>query len=439
MSFQSNTPKITVIDSLMGKGKSTAAISYINENPDKNFVVVLPTRSECLRYADALDRDAVVPHTETSTGKETLLTVFNEAVAQGKSVITTHALLKRWDDMSIRELRGKDYTLILDEVLDVVEPFRITSKDYHTLIAGGVVSEEVDTVTGLKRVILQDGDYLGKHESFIQQVARGNMVRVRDDFCIWLTGPQRLLAFDEVFILTYNFQGSVMAAWLKLNKLSYEMKSVENGQFSDYKPESGYSFRHLIDIVQDSSLNSAWKRNNALSVNGLKKARSERMKRLKNDIRKFYDRHGATNPHFNMWTCPQEFKPKLQRSPFGYIGGRVSQNQLRRMSAEERVMRDTHVAVNMRATNLYRHKKYLAYAYNVFPNPALTKLFHECGIPFDQDQYALNEFVQWIWRSRVRVSEKVSVYVPSKRMRDLLTNWLNTDNTLELKEVCQAV
>ncbi|MEW8192082.1 MAG: hypothetical protein AB2793_00110, partial [Candidatus Thiodiazotropha sp.] len=330
------------------------------------------------------------------------------------------------------------YTLILDEVLDVVEPFRITSKDYHTLIAGGVVSEEIDTTTGLKRIILQDGDYLGKHESFIQQVARGNMVRIRDDICVWLTGPKRLLAFDEAFILTYNFQGSVMAAWLKLNKLSYEMKSVENGQFSDYKPESGYSFRHLIDIVQDSSLNSIGRRHNALSVNDLKKARSERVKRLKNDIRKFYDRHDATDPHLNMWTCPKEFKPKLQKSPFGYIGGRVSQNQLRRMSAEERVMRDTHVAVNMRATNLYRQKKYLAYAYNVFPNPALTKLFHECGIPFDQDQYALNEFVQWIWRSRVRMGKTVVLYVPSKRMRNLLRDWLDSNDITELAGVYQA-
>ncbi|MEW8508984.1 MAG: hypothetical protein AB2598_20040 [Candidatus Thiodiazotropha sp.] len=438
MSFQSNTHKITVIDSLMGKGKSTAAISYINENPDKNFVVVLPTRAECLRYAEALDRDAVVPHTETSTGKETLLTVFNEAVSQGKSVITTHALLKRWDDMSIRELRGKDYTLILDEVLDVVKPFRITSKDYYTLITSDVVSEDVDTVTGLKHIILQDADYRGKHDDFIQQVAKGNMVRVQDDICVWLTGPQRLLAFDDVFILTYNFQGSVMAAWLKLNKLSYEMKSVDGGQFVTYKPESGFSFRHLIDIVQDSSLNSIGKRHHALSVNDLKKAKSERMKRLKNDIRKFFDRHGAMDPHLNMWTCPQEFKPKLQKSPFGYIGGRVSRNQLKKMSAEERVSRDTHVAVNTKATNLYRHKKYLAYAYNVFPNPALTKLFKECGIHFDQDQYALNEFVQWVWRSRVRIGEKVVIYAPSKRMRDLLRDWLNSNNITELAEVYQA-
>lgn len=37
-----------------------------------------------------------------------------------------------------------------------------------------------------------------------------------------------------------------------------------------------------------------------------------------------------------------------------------------------------------------------------------------------------------------RVGEKVVIYVPSKRMRDLLTTWLNTENILELKEVGQA-
>lgn len=433
-----STPKITVIDSLMGRGKSTAAISYINDNPDKNFVVVLPTRSECLRYADALDRTAVVPHTEDQAGKETLLSVFNEAVSQGKSVITTHALLKRWDDTSIRELRGKDYILILDEVLDVVEPFKITSHDYHTLVAGGVVSEEEDEISGLKRVVLLNNDYTGKHASFIQQVSRGNMVRVQDAVCVWLTDPQRLLAFDEVFILTYNFQGSVMAAWLKLNKLSYEMRSIEDGLFVDYKPEYGYSFRHLIDIVQDNSLNSIGSRRNALSVSDLSKAKPERMKKLKNCLRKFYVRNKAVDPDLNMWTCPLEFKPKLQYSPFGYIGGRVSKNQLKKMTAEERVNRDTHVTVNMKATNLYKHKRYLAYAYNVFPNPSLTKLLSECGVSFNQEQYALNELVQWVWRSRVRVGEKISLYIPSKRMRNLLIDWLNTESPADINTAQQA-
>ena len=32
--------------------------------------------------------------------------------------------------------------------------------------------------------------------------------------------------------------------------------------------------------------------------------------------------------------------------------------------------------------------------------------------------------IQWIWRSAIRDGKEVWVYVPSRRMRDLLRQWL---------------
>lgn len=32
--------------------------------------------------------------------------------------------------------------------------------------------------------------------------------------------------------------------------------------------------------------------------------------------------------------------------------------------------------------------------------------------------------IQWIWRSAIRNGEEISLYLPSKRMRDLLTEWI---------------
>ena len=39
--------------------------------------------------------------------------------------------------------------------------------------------------------------------------------------------------------------------------------------------------------------------------------------------------------------------------------------------------------------------------------------------------FALSEMLQWIWRSRIRQGESINIYVPSKRMRNLLLDWLN--------------
>lgn len=42
----------------------------------------------------------------------------------------------------------------------------------------------------------------------------------------------------------------------------------------------------------------------------------------------------------------------------------------------------------------------------------------------DEDAYALSEMLQWIWRSSIRDGKPINIYIPSKRMRTLLMNWL---------------
>lgn len=417
---------ITVVDSVMGKGKSSAAIEYINEHEELNFVVVTLTQAECQRYAEGIEREVIVPHLDRSDHHDTLVETFIEAIDQGKTVVTTHALLKRWDEASVCALKGKDYVLILDEVLDVVQPFQITKQDYHNLVAGGTVSQALEADTGLNKVVLEDAEYEGKHAQFIDQVRKGNVYRVKDDFCIWLTSPTKLTPFNEVYILTYNFEGSVMAAWLKLNGLDYSLQSVTpDRQFGPYQPDTGVPFDHLITIVRDPGLNDIGKRASSLSKTWYEKSPRDRLERLRNATRAFFRRYDAEDPQFNMWSTYKDHRMKIQYSPFGFIRGKVSKNQMKHMTAEERAERDTFVSFNMKATNVYGHKACLAYLVNVYANPSLTRLFSECGLEFDEEQYALNELIQWIWRSRIRRGESVLVYIPSKRMRSLLDDWLS--------------
>jgi hypothetical protein len=42
----------------------------------------------------------------------------------------------------------------------------------------------------------------------------------------------------------------------------------------------------------------------------------------------------------------------------------------------------------------------------------------------DKEAYALSEMVQWIWRSAIRKGEDIWIYIPSRRMRTLLQDWL---------------
>ena len=74
--------------------------------------------------------------------------------------------------------------------------------------------------------------------------------------------------------------------------------------------------------------------------------------------------------------------------------------------------------------NQYRTKKTLAYLINDFENPYIVQWFAEHKVTLDQDAIALSQMVQWIWRSQIREGKPINLYLPSKRMRKLLTDWL---------------
>ena len=75
-------------------------------------------------------------------------------------------------------------------------------------------------------------------------------------------------------------------------------------------------------------------------------------------------------------------------------------------------------------TNEYRETYILAYCTNRFVKPTLIQFFSKKEIYINQDEYALSEMLQWIWRSRIRDGKPIHIYIPSKRMRDLLTQYL---------------
>lgn len=110
----------------------------------------------------------------------------------------------------------------------------------------------------------------------------------------------------------------------------------------------------------------------------------------------------------NMWTTYKDFKGKV--SGVGYTKGYVS--------------------VNERSTNKYQNKVVLVYTVNRFLNPVLDGYFKSRNIEVNQDMFALSELIQWIWRSAIRNNQSIDIYIPSERMRSILTSWLNDEISL---------
>ena len=68
---------------------------------------------------------------------------------------------------------------------------------------------------------------------------------------------------------------------------------------------------------------------------------------------------------------------------------------------------------------------------NRYINPALKINFKTVGLCINEEQFALSEMIQFIWRSAIRDDKEIYLYIPSRRMRFLLQKWLGyTDDKI---------
>jgi hypothetical protein len=60
-------------------------------------------------------------------------------------------------------------------------------------------------------------------------------------------------------------------------------------------------------------------------------------------------------------------------------------------------------------------------------NPIEERFFSEHNIKVDEELLALSDLLQWIFRSSIREGKPINIYIPSKRMRELLIKWINNE------------
>mgnify|MGYP002240370145 CR=1 FL=1 len=122
---------IEVIDSIMGSGKSTWMINYINSHPEQQYLIVVPYLSEVSRYETTLKNFKGFQPKNRPGGK---ISDFKELVASGKNIITTHALIKNIDRECLDLLKVQNYSLVLDESMQVIEEYPIPQSDLKIIL-----------------------------------------------------------------------------------------------------------------------------------------------------------------------------------------------------------------------------------------------------------------------------------------------------------------
>ena len=387
---------VTVVDSIMGSGKTSWSIKFINESKDRNFLYITPFLDEIDRIVSSTEKDFVSPQNRGSGKLENL----NELLSRQEDIAATHELFKHLDEPSKAAIRAGGYTLILDEVLNVLQPLNFKKCDFKILMDSGCI-----TVDKSNYVVWNPDKHLYDtvFNTFKELAENHQVVCLNEILLLWVYPPEIFSLFDEVYVLTYLFDASILKYYFDTYSICYETKSIKDGQMVEYYEPDTAAYADLIDIYEGVMNTNFSNKSNSLSKTWFQITKSrEDIKRLGKNVRNYIRNVNKAKQEEVMWTTYKDYKSKLQGK--GYTKAFVS--------------------CNCRATNMYAETHVLAYCVNIFVHPSVIQFFAERGIAVNQEKYALSEMLQWIWRSRIRNGKPVSIYIPSERMRTLLKQWM---------------
>ncbi|MGL5458167.1 MAG: hypothetical protein ACRDBY_00970 [Cetobacterium sp.] len=390
--------KIKVIDSIMGSGKTSWAIQNITIfNRGDKFLYVTPYLDEVDRVVEACKKVCIPVSTPTNS-KGSKSEHLKQLMKQGKNIVTTHALFDRIDDECLDVIRSQGYTLYMDEVHEVVKRHMMSEDDLNLLIESKYI--EIDEKGKVSWVA---DDYTGKFEEFRNLCNLGSMYKYSSYVYIWCFPVSIFEAMNNIYILTYYFEGQIQSYYYKLHDMKYKMMEVykEEGSSVYYIQEydiirTHRDIKHMLGLINIYEGNLNYTDGITLSSSWFDKADKDILKMVSNNTLNYFQNIVKGKSEDNMWTTLKSHKQSLKGK--GYTKGFVE--------------------INARATNKYKHKKNLAYVYNRFLNPIEKNFFISHGIVVNEELYALSELLQWVFRSQIREGEPINLYLPSKRMRE---------------------
>lgn len=390
----------------MGRGKSSAAINYMNSS-DKKFIYITPYLNECDRIIDGCPiKDFKAPKDKPRSKLFNLHILLNK----GCNISSTHSLFSSYNQQTIDLIKAGHYTLIMDEVFDIVDSIAISKGDIDDLIENGYMSVDEDTY----RVRWLNDSYSGTaFQDLMLRAKAGTLLYYNKTFLFWIFPPEVFKAFDEVIVLTYLFDAQLQRYYFDINGFEYQYIGVRKDDYGQYvfteeecKDIKMPQLRDKIHILESKKFNSigddyyafssSWSARYFSSPKNAVKMQRTLFNVLRNTFK------GKSSE--SMWTTFKAHRENINCNGFSR----------------------SFVSCFCRATNKYRFRNKLAYCVNIFFNPFLKRYFEEGGCHVDEERYALSEMIQWIWRSAIREGNEIWVYVPSIRMRNLLYTWLDS-------------
>ena len=415
---------IRIVDAICGAGKTTWVFDHIKKNSDKRWLFVSPYLSE---VGDGRTKGRIqtelpdLAFKAPGSSSQTKSSHLKALLSAGHNIACTHALFEDIDRETIQLIYENDYHLIIDETLDMIEVW----KEYHpqditALEAAGMISIADNGKVEWDHI--KYPNYKGRDVSVKNKCDAGSLWLYGGNIFIARTPPNVINAAKTTTVLTYQFEGSLMAAWLKVNKLNYTYH-YPDGLRSEQEIKAIIREKlHLLPIpkkilalqTDDRGLYTP----HTFSYTWFENAKDDELKALGHSLENTKRTKMPKGDFF--WTAP------IGSDPYKQLKVMANRRWQTDLEGEDSNKHRTFIAWNTRATNEYADRTNCFYAYNVYPNIFILNHYKNLGIEIDTDRYALGHLIQFIFRGSIRKHEDMHLLIASLRMKKLLEQWLSS-------------
>lgn len=403
------TQTIEILDRLPGCGKTTAIFKYMQANQQNPWLYLSPMKSEIqtrvpceagdvnMDFFIAVERSE---HSEYSTMTNQVL----QALVEGRNVACTHNLMLRFTQEHLDFITKHKYNVVCDEELDLIKGYNdLKNGDIEFLLENKTI--EISDKDGQVHCIA-DIPLDSRYADIRMYSEMGCLysAKTRRDFLVLQISPRIVLAAAKFMLLTYNYEGSIMHTFMDL----HGFKTVYNTDIVTYKENSEIisEVKALINLIETPSMKRWHKRKSTLSATWWKNASKEDLTDLAKAVSSIVAQKKSNSDKLMVT------HPKISTKSTGFKISKVDSSL-------------AFIPYNARATNEYAHKELAVHLLNIYPNQPVVVYMQDMGHVCDNDVFATNTLVQWVFRSRVRKGEKIDLALFSDRMLNLFKNWLN--------------
>lgn len=467
-----NNSKINIVDGIMGSGKSTAIINHVKyikqNNPTQKILIVLLYHKEISRYSSELTKYGnFFSISESITYKKGAL---EKALKNNKDIICTQALFLEHSELF--QSNCNDYILIIDEVInsaiqqvqlptyEILEKsdnenktklttYKFTSNDIDIMLEQKILLVSEDNLIHWNNEYNKESiynllkDFFSNSTIYLQQSINYNSENTKYAFI--KTIPIELFeTFQDIYILTYLWKAQIMKYYFDMNNISYRyLEPIEiftaeslSFQFQIANKDSNFDTDKLFKANAKELINmpTVEKKQLYSYINSNKKAvnlsysfyttqiQEEQnhivLTQLKNNIKNVIENifKLPIKERRIMWTIYKEYTDLIVKKQF-------DKPKCRHLNI------DNFVSISSKGTNDFADRNILIYLVDRYINPVLKNFINskcqKMNIEFDENLYSLSELIQWIWRSQIRNSKPIYLYIASLRMFNLFNDWLN--------------